>query len=38
MPSALHGLTIGEARGLLDRRDVSARELTQAHLGPHKRR
>ena len=33
MPAALHGLTIGEARGLLDRREVSARELTQAHLS-----
>ena len=32
MPSALHGLTITEARGLLDRREASARELTQAHL------
>ena len=32
MPSTLHNLTISEARGLLDRREVSARELTQAHL------
>ncbi len=32
MPSTLHSLTISEARSLLDRREVSARELTQAHL------
>ena len=32
MPPAHHGLTISEARGLIDRGEASARELTQAHL------
>ncbi|MCH7706346.1 MAG: Asp-tRNA(Asn)/Glu-tRNA(Gln) amidotransferase subunit GatA, partial [Chloroflexi bacterium] len=32
MPDDLHNLTIHEARDLLDRRQVSSVELTQAHL------